>query len=781
MKKSILFSIFLFCFLFFYGQNNEIYSKIKINIPDWNQLILLSKAGVNLENLDFSRGNYIIGEFSESEILSIKKLNLNYEILIPDMTQFYHERNKNLSIDDINNKLKTDKSHKSSPSHFHLGSMGGYLTLNEIYTEINEMNQLYPDLISDTIPISSTTTTNGNKIYYVRLESTAQISIQKPQVLLTALTHAREPAGMQQLIYFMWYLLENYDTNPEVKYLVDHLDLYFIPCVNPDGYLFNQTQNPNGGGMWRKNRRNNGNNSVGVDLNRNYGYQWGYDNIGSSNVGDDETFRGATPFSEVETQQIKLLCETNQFSLAINNHCYGNMLIYPWGYLPSINPDSSRYRQYAQLLTAENHFIYGTCYEVLNYTANGGSSDWFYGEQTTKNRIIEFSPEAGDSWNGFWPAMDQIEGICHDYLPMNLALLRLALPYAKWNDLSAPVISTTQTQIPFSITSLGNIENTTFHVAFHPISSNIASVGDSVTFNNLEVLETLSDSIVIQLNNTIQQGDSIVFEVSVNNGYFTYRDTIVKYFGNITYLINDDCTDANDWNSPMWNVTAAAFHSPSTSMTDSPNGNYYDSNFSSIQYNNTIDLSGCVFAYIDYYAKWALEYNFDFVQILISSDGGNTWIPMASNHSLIGGDFQDTGNPVYHGFQNEWVHEMIPLTDFIGEQIKIQFTIQSDQAQNYDGFYFDDFHVVKIAGSNESISKPTLDWSLFYRSETQTAVIRVNQEQLPIVITLFDAKGSVINQIKMENPYLEIPMNAYSDGIYIFKPEKGSGKKVGKY
>lgn len=781
MKKSILFPVFLFCFLFFYGQNNESYSKIKINISDWNQLTLLAKSGVNLENLDFSKGAFIIGEFSESEIQSIDNLNLNYEILIPDMTKFYLERNKNLSIDAINNKLKTDKNYKLTPSHFHLGSMGGYLTLNEIYTEINEMNQLYPDLISDTIPISNTNTTNGNKIYYVKLESTVQMSIQKPQVLLTALTHAREPAGMQQLIYFMWYLLENYNTNPEVKYLVDHLDLYFVPCVNPDGYRFNQTQSPNGGGMWRKNRTFNGNNSWGVDLNRNYGYQWGYDNIGSSNMGDDETYRGTTPFSEVETQQIKLLCETNQFSLAINNHCYGNMLIYPWGYLPTINPDSALFRQYAQLLTEQNHFIYGTCYEVLNYTANGGSSDWFYGEQTTKNRIIEFSPEAGDSWNGFWPAMDQIEGICHDYLPMNLALLRLALPYAKWNDLSAPVVSTTQTQIPFSITSLGNIDQSTFHVSFSPITSNILSFGDSVTFSNMEILETISDSIMIQLDNSIHQGDSIVFEVRVNNGYFTYTDTVIKYFGNVTYLVNDDCTDFNAWNSPMWNLTASDYHSPSTSITDSPNGNYYDSNFSSVQLNNTIDLTGCVYAYLDFYAKWALEYNFDFVQILISSDGGNTWTPMASNHSLIGGAFQDTGNPVYHGFQNEWVHEMIPLTDFIGEQIKIQFIIQSDQSQNYDGFYFDDFHVVKVLTSGVSISEKQKEWSLFYRAATNSVVIQVTQEQLPLQFTLFDAKGSIIHQFLMNNQHLEIPMDAYSKGIYIFKPSKGTGKKVGTY
>ena len=72
----------------------------------------------------------------------------------------------------------------------------------------------------------------------------------------------------------MWYLLENYATNADIKATVDNTELFFVPCVNPDGYVYNQTTNPNGGGMWRKNRRNNGT-SFGVDINRNYGYNWG--------------------------------------------------------------------------------------------------------------------------------------------------------------------------------------------------------------------------------------------------------------------------------------------------------------------------------------------------------------------------------------------------------------------------------------------------------------------------------------------------------------------------
>ena len=37
--------------------------------------------------------------------------------------------------------------------------------------------------------------------------------------------------------------------------LVDNRELYFVPVVNPDGYKLMSLQIPNGGGLWRKNRK----------------------------------------------------------------------------------------------------------------------------------------------------------------------------------------------------------------------------------------------------------------------------------------------------------------------------------------------------------------------------------------------------------------------------------------------------------------------------------------------------------------------------------------------
>lgn len=94
--------------------------------------------------------------------------------------------------------------------------------------------------------------------------------------------------------------------------------------------------------MWRKNRRDNLDGTFGIDLNRNYGYNWGFDDDGSSPFTGDETYRGTVPFSEPETQIMRDFVNSRSFRIALNYHTFGNLLIYPWGYDYSIyTPDSA--------------------------------------------------------------------------------------------------------------------------------------------------------------------------------------------------------------------------------------------------------------------------------------------------------------------------------------------------------------------------------------------------------------------------------------------------------
>ena len=126
------------------------------------------------------------------------------------------------------------------------------------------------------------------------------------------------------LFYYMYWLLENYNIDPLASYIVNNRELWFIPAINPDGLVYNQSIAPNGGGM-EENMLETCNSSVdGVDLNRNYSYMWAYDNDGSSPDGCSETYRGSSPFSEPETQVVRSFVEEHDFPIALNYHSYSN-------------------------------------------------------------------------------------------------------------------------------------------------------------------------------------------------------------------------------------------------------------------------------------------------------------------------------------------------------------------------------------------------------------------------------------------------------------------------
>ena len=196
----------------------------------------------------------------------------------------------------------------------------------------------------------------------------SDVNETEPEVLYTAVHHAREPESMSQLIYYMWYLLENYSADSTVRNLVNTTEMYFVPCVNRTDTFTMESTNPLGGGMWRKNRRDNLDGEFGVDLNRNYGEQWGLDNIGSSPLTSDGTYRGTSGFSEPETQAMKNFTNNHEFKLALNYHTYGNFHIVPWGYgYQFLYSGFHSVRFLCSVITKYNHFLVGTPNQTVNY------------------------------------------------------------------------------------------------------------------------------------------------------------------------------------------------------------------------------------------------------------------------------------------------------------------------------------------------------------------------------------------------------------------------------
>ena len=393
-------------------------------------------------------------ELSDTELSLIQSAGYAYEILIHDLERYYADRSRKdmpLALHDLEQRkaqslgltrnagqdLGCLEDAFPTPQNFQLGSMGGFPTYQEILDQLDSMSVLYPNLITSKNPISdSLLTIEGRSVFYVKISDKPTTDENEPEVLYTGMHHAREPGSAMNLMYYMWYLLENYATDQEVKNLVDHRELFFIPIVNPDGYLFNEVNNPAGGGLWRKNMRQNIDGTVGVDLNRNYGYNWGLDNAGSSPSTSSPTYRGTAPFSEPETRMMKEFVEDRSFLTAFNNHSFGNLILSPWAYTDSVNPENHIFNAWGNHMTWFNRYEFGQGNGVL-YAVNGGATDWFYGEQSTKSKVYPFVPEIGSPQEGaFWPSPTNILPQCERQMRMSLLLAYVAGRYGLVHDLS---------------------------------------------------------------------------------------------------------------------------------------------------------------------------------------------------------------------------------------------------------------------------------------------------------------------------------------------------------
>jgi murein tripeptide amidase MpaA len=237
----------------------------------------------------------------------------------------------------------------------------------------------------------------------------------EPEVFYMGLHHAREIITPEIVLYWMDFLLRNYGKSKLVTFLVDNRQIWLVPIVNPDGHDYVFTVDS----YWRKNRRDNGDGSFGVDLNRNYGYMWGYDNIGSSPIPSSDTYRGTGPFSEPEIQAIRDLVEGHNFALSLSYHSYGNLFIYPWGYIPENTPDHSTFVSIAKVAVSRNGYEHGNPASGVIYITNGDSDDWLYGEQTTKNKVFGFTPEVGEE---FHPPVSKIPELIQENLFPNIVI-----------------------------------------------------------------------------------------------------------------------------------------------------------------------------------------------------------------------------------------------------------------------------------------------------------------------------------------------------------------------
>lgn len=165
---------------------------------------------------------------------------------------------------------------------------------------------------------------------------------EKRGVLFTGGVHAREIVNPDLLVSFAFKLCYAYETNTglvfggksydssAVQLIVNTLDVFILPLVNPDGREF--VQSPTGDHMWRKNRSLNfGLPCRGVDINRNSDFLWD-SGIGSSTNSCSGIFKGPNAFSEPETRNVQHILDTYPtIACMVDVHSYSELILYPWG------------------------------------------------------------------------------------------------------------------------------------------------------------------------------------------------------------------------------------------------------------------------------------------------------------------------------------------------------------------------------------------------------------------------------------------------------------------
>ncbi len=752
------------------GFSQEKYQKVRIYYNSTEELQQIIKEN-EIDHFHQKKGTYIECEIPKNFVENIKNSNKKVYVLIEDMQAFVQQ---NLYQRSANPVCDNNNFNFNDPINYNAGSMAGFLTYEECMAELDEMRTLYPNLITAKANVGTLLTFENRSLQFVKISDNPEVDENEKRILFDAVHHAREPGSMQQLIFFMWYLLENYSSNLEIKNLVDNTEIFCIPIVNPDGYIYNQTATPTGGGLWRKNRRDNLDGNFGVDNNRNYAYGWGTTGISLTDTNSD-VYCGTAAFSEPENQAIKWFCEQKNFLVTMNAHTYSSLVLYPFGneinsptiddiVFKGISGEMVKYNGYTNQLAADL------------YPASGDSDDWMYGDVTTKPKIFAFTPEVGGS---FWdtPAQTLINN--RNMLFTNLTALRFLHNFASFEDKSENIISTTNFNFDFSLKRLGLVENENFVVTIVPFSSNISSVSNPLTFSSLAYNVDSNNSFQVNLNPNITQGESIIFLVEVNNGISTQEYTITKYFGTKTIVFNEVGDNLSQWTATVngWNTTNTSFYSANSSITDSPNGDYLINKNATLRVTNPINLANSLQAELSFYAKWDIEKSFDYVVLEIQKNGG-VWTPQCGLFTNLGAGTQIAGKPIYDGNQSTWVQEKINLSDYIGSNISIRFRFKSDGEVNGDGFYFDDMKVTTLNMPSLSNDNFVFD-NLFVSPNPASTTLTLNTISEIENYKIFNISGQLLASDKLSIDKIDV--NNLSNGVYFLELSNNLKKKILKF
>ena len=361
-----------------------------------------------------------------ADVATLTDAGFEYEVEVPDLALRSAQNNQ------VSRAYADEVVTSPLPS-----GRDAYRELADYDDDMARLTAIRPDMVERfALPNK---TLEGRTVHGIEISSDVDDSDAKPAMLLMGLHHAREWPSGEMAMEFAYDLVKNNGKDQQITDLLEQTRVIIVPVVNADGFNQSVTDGMTldlrevddggtvailgtpGNAYMRKNCRisdeldstppgacsvtkSQGGFGLGTDLNRNYGGFWG--GPGASDVFADPTYRGAEPFSEPESQNIRELVSNEQVTTLISNHTFSNLVLRPPGLREQGDtPDEEIYEALGAAMAAQNGYTNQHSYQL--YDTTGTTEDWSY----YATGGLGFTFEIGDEFHPPFPeVVDQYLG-----------------------------------------------------------------------------------------------------------------------------------------------------------------------------------------------------------------------------------------------------------------------------------------------------------------------------------------------------------------------------------
>ncbi len=269
-----------------------------------------------------------------------------------------------------------------------------YHSYDELTAWVHSLSEAYPSIVRID---SLGPTVQGRWIWVLRITDNPDCDEAEPEFVYISTMHGDEPVGTELLIWLCDSLVQNYGVQPRITRVVDSLDLWGVPLMNPDGNVLGQRYNANG-----------------VDLNRNFPVPDGV-------AGYDGTYD-----LEPETQAMMDFLAQRHQVMTINFHTGAVCVNYPWDFDTVRAPDDPLLVNRSLAYSIRNPTMYYGVFPqgITNgydwYEVDGSMQDWDYHTGNGPHLTVEL-------YDIKWPSDSELPSIWEDNYEAMLHQLELAL------------------------------------------------------------------------------------------------------------------------------------------------------------------------------------------------------------------------------------------------------------------------------------------------------------------------------------------------------------------